>query len=444
MNFGSEMEFDLRVVDPFGIQEPLALRQVDRIAILVFGDIGVLEARKIFQFPRILAGQPAGFKKRQSIELHRCAVFMQEAILDHLELKFPDTTDDLLITPILGEQLGYPFIGKLKQALFQLLGLHRIFVDHLLEDLRREGGDARKIKIFPFRQRVPDLEVAGIEKTDHVPGEGFLDHIFVAGHETIGIAEADILMEADMMKVFVTLELTAAYTQERDAVAVLGIKVGVDLEYKAAELIFVHIQEAGGSLPAAGNGRDPDKSIQHFPHPEIIDGAAEEYGSHFSRQIVFHVELAMYSIHQLHILTQGSRILFTQLLVQQGTVQAFYFYHVIIRSLGIGREQDEVLVVEVVNALEVLAAIDRPSHGMELDMELFLYFFEQVEPVLPVPVHFIDEDDHRGIAHAAYFHQAARLGLDPVDTVDHQDHAVHRRKGPVGIFRKILVAGRIE
>src|SRR5450432_3939173 len=81
---------------------------------------------------------------------------------------------------------------------------------------------------------------------------------------------------------------------------------------------------------------------------------------------------------------------------------------------------------------------------MQLEGKLLFYLFQQVKTVLAVPIHFIDEHDHRSIPHAAYFHQAARLRLHAIHTVDHEDDAIHRRERPIGIFRKIFVTGGIE
>ena len=86
MYLRGKMEFDVGVVDPFGIQEPFALRQVDRIAVFILRNIGVLETGKVLQFFGIRAGDPAGFVKWQGIELYRCPVFMQEPVLNDLEL----------------------------------------------------------------------------------------------------------------------------------------------------------------------------------------------------------------------------------------------------------------------------------------------------------------------------------------------------------------------
>jgi adenylosuccinate lyase len=64
MDLGSKMKPDLGIIGAFGIQEPFALGEIHEVAILIFGDIGMFEPRKILQFLRVFAGDPAGFIER--------------------------------------------------------------------------------------------------------------------------------------------------------------------------------------------------------------------------------------------------------------------------------------------------------------------------------------------------------------------------------------------
>lgn len=59
-------------------------------------------------------------------------------------------------------------------------------------------------------------------------------------------------------------------------------------------------------------------------------------------------------------------------------------------------------------------------------------------------VELVDEDDHRGLPHAADVHQLAGLGLDAFGAVDDDDYGVHRRQRAVGIFGEVFVARGIE
>src|SRR5262249_50963977 len=123
MNFRSKMEFDRRIVGALSIEEPFALCEVYEEAVLVLGDIRMFEPDEVLQFLRVRTGNPAGLVERLRIELNGRSVFMQQPVLDDLELQFADTTDDLFVAAELGEELCDAFVGKLQQAFFQLLCL---------------------------------------------------------------------------------------------------------------------------------------------------------------------------------------------------------------------------------------------------------------------------------------------------------------------------------
>src|SRR6185369_7633334 len=110
MYLTGEVKFNFRVVISFSIQVPFTLCQVNQMAIFILCNICLLESCKLQEFFLILTGDPTGLVKRQSIKLNRCAVFMQQAILDHFKLQFSHTTNDLFISAKLCEQLSNAFI----------------------------------------------------------------------------------------------------------------------------------------------------------------------------------------------------------------------------------------------------------------------------------------------------------------------------------------------
>ena len=77
-------------------------------------------------------------------------------------------------------------------------------------------------------------------------------------------------------------------------------------------------------------------------------------------------------------------------------------------------------------------------------MQFLFDLVQQVERVLTVAVHLVDEHDHRSLAHTADFHQLTGLGFHTFCGIDHDDHAIHRRQRTERIFGEILVTGRIE
>ena len=77
-------------------------------------------------------------------------------------------------------------------------------------------------------------------------------------------------------------------------------------------------------------------------------------------------------------------------------------------------------------------------------MQLLLDLVQQVERILTVTVHLIDEHDHRGLTHTADLHQLTGLRLHTLGNVDHDDDAIHRRQGAEGVLREVLVTRRIQ
>ena len=107
-------------------------------------------------------------------------------------------------------------------------------------------------------------------------------------------------------------------------------------------------------------------------------------------------------------------------------------------------EKPQGAVKQVVHTLKSVALADGPGEGTDLDAELVLEFIQQVKPIPPLQVHLVDEDDDGGVTHAAHLHQALGLGLDTLDTVDDQDHAVHCGERAVGVLGKVAVTGRVQ
>ncbi len=79
-----------------------------------------------------------------------------------------------------------------------------------------------------------------------------------------------------------------------------------------------------------------------------------------------------------------------------------------------------------------------------MNPQLFLDLIEQVEGGLSIPVHFIDENDHRSVSHPANLHELSGLFFHSFHRINHEDDAVHGRKCPVGILRKVFVARGVQ
>ena len=113
-------------------------------------------------------------------------------------------------------------------------------------------------------------------------------------------------------------------------------------------------------------------------------------------------------------------------------------------ALVLGIEDLEVVLGDVVDAAEAVAAVDRPGERRDGDLQLLFQLIEEVKGVLRLAVHLIDKDDHRGLPQAADLHQFLRLRLHAARPVDHDDDRVDGGEGAEGILSEVLVSRGVE
>jgi hypothetical protein len=79
-----------------------------------------------------------------------------------------------------------------------------------------------------------------------------------------------------------------------------------------------------------------------------------------------------------------------------------------------------------------------------MDLQFLFQFVENIKGIAPFAVHLVDENNHRGVAHATHLHEPSRLRLHAFGRVYHDDDRVHGRQCAVGVFGKVLVSGGVE
>ncbi len=393
----------------------------------------------------VVAGDPEGFVQVDGFVLHGSAVFMLQAVLDDVELERTDAADDLGVVYRAGEELGDAFVHQLIDAFGELLRFERIAVVHPAELLGAEARDALEVQLLPFRQRIADLEVAGVVEADYVAREGLVHHFFFGGHEAGWVGKLHLTALAYVQVVRVALESAGADAQEGDPVAVARVHIGVNLEDEAGELVFVGQYLALLRWAGARLGGDLHEAVQQLLHAKVVDGGAEKDRADGLAQVFFTLEFGVYFVDHLHLFAQFVGGVFADELVQFRVFEVIEFDGFFGAALFVvGPEEDEALLKYVVNALETFAHADGPAQGRAGELEFLLYLIQQVETFLTRPVHFIDEDDDGGLAHAADFDEFFGLFLHPFRDVDHDDHGVYGGQRPVSVFGEVFVAGRIQ
>ena len=79
------------------------------------------------------AGNPCGLVERNRFITARGIVLVQQAVLDDFKLQLTYRADDLATRHFARKELSHTFVGKLFQALSQLLRLHRVSIFHIAE-----------------------------------------------------------------------------------------------------------------------------------------------------------------------------------------------------------------------------------------------------------------------------------------------------------------------
>ena len=427
------------------LQHISAVRQEHIPTLAVFRHVLVFALLEGFQFSRIIALNPAGFIQTERLPTALRTVFVLQTILDDLELQRAHRADDLAAVERRGEELRHAFVHELVDALGQLLELQRVGVLDVAELFGGERRDAREAELFAFGERVADLEVARVVQAHDVARIGEVDDRLLLGHEGRRRREFELLAAAHVQVVFVAFERARTYFEECDAVAVVGIHVGVDLEDEARHFGFRRLHDAGFGRGRARRGGYAHEAFEQLAHAEVVDRRTEEYRGQFAPQVGPAVEIVVNALDQLDVRAQLGREFVADLGLQlrRGEVRDFDGRGVG-RELLVGGEEREVFLVEVVYALERGAVRDRERQRPHADVELLFDLVQQVERLLRGAVELVDEDDYRGRAHAADLHQLARLRLDALGAVDDDDDRIDGRERAVGVLCEVLVAGGVE
>jgi len=103
------------------------------------------------------------------------------------------------------------------------------------------------------------------------------------------------------------------------------------------------------------------------------------------------------------------------------------------------------LVLEPVeDPFEFHPGSDRPVHGERPELEHIFKFVDQLQRVARGAIALVHEGKDRHAALVADLKKFSSLAFDALGCIDDHDDGVHGGQDPVGVLRKILVAGGIE
>src|SRR5690554_1083512 len=364
---------------------------IGQVTAAIKRQVGTRLAPKLFQLLGVVAIDPA---RRLHVDrlidtIH--LILLLETMGDHIELQRTHGTKNQVVVVQRLEQLGRALLGELLQPLLQCLELERILELNPLEQLRSKVRDTHKPHLLTHGEGVTNLDGAVVVQADDVARPRLLDMRPVRGEEGQGIGNLDVLADTHVTHLHVLLVLARADPQESDAVAMLGIHIGLDLEHEARELRVGGLHTPRIGLPGLGRRRILNEAIQHFAHPEIPHGGAEINRRQFATPIGIEIESMGSATYQLYLHAQLLGNIRTQKRIHLGIVQPLDA--LVVRntaSLPLGIKMNHI-VVEVVDALEVTPHTDGPSHRRTLNIEYRLHFVHHLDGITNIAVHLVDE-----------------------------------------------------
>ena len=156
------------------------------------------------------------------------------------------------------------------------------------------------------------------------------------------------------------------------------------------------------------------------------------------------VERGIAALDQFPCLQQGLMLAGLEILTGFRQRQGVRVGHVLGGARGLAGVGLEPARAHLDHAAQAVAALRRPPDRGGVQLQARGDLVQQGHRVLGLAVQLVDEGDDRDVAQAADLEQLQRLRLDALGGVQHHDGAVGGGQGAVGVFREVLVPGRVE
>ena len=330
-----------------------------------------------------------------------------------------------------------------------MLGLQRVLHADPLQDFRGEVGQAREADGPGLRQAVAHPQDAVVGDADDIAGESLLGQFAVGGEEHDRRVDRQLAAGVLHLELHAARELARAQAQEGDAVTVVGVHVRLDLEDEAGHLRIARDDVSGVATLGRGHrlGRRGvgAEAGQQLVNAEVAQGRAEEHWGHVALEEGLGVEGFRGLPHQHGGLFQFGALLGVEIAGHRvaGETDRGGVALVLVVG-GLLGERQELLVAQVQHPLESPTGTGRPVQRRRIEGQLGGDLVQQLDGVLRLAVHLVDEGDDRDVAQPADLEQLQGLGLDPLGGVQNHDRGVGGRERAVGVFREVLVARGVQ
>ena len=318
----------------------------------------VLAFLEVLILSSIVALYPACLVQMHRLPTAAGTIFVFETVLDYLKLQLAYRSHDAAVVELVDKELCHTLVHQLFETLDKLLRLHGVVVLNVFEQFRRETGQATEVHQFALGQRIANLEDAVVGQTYDVAGISLVDGRFALRHKLRGRREAHGLPQSYMRVGLVALETARANLAESDTRTVVGVDIGGNLEDEAAEFRFRRFHHTLLGLGGARARCYLYKAVEQFLHTEVVERAAKKHRCHIGRPIGVHLKGRIHAVYQFQIIAELLCLALTHVLVQFLTGNVYL--HLLRHALFVGREEVELLLIDIVHTLEAQALADRP------------------------------------------------------------------------------------
>ena len=282
-----------------------------------------------------------------------------------------------------------------------------------------------------------------VVEPDDVAGVCLFDVFPVGGEEGEGAGEFDFFSDAHVVELHAFAIDAGADAQKGDAVPVSGVHVGLDFEDETGEFVFAGGDGSGGGGIVFGGGGIGDECVHEMADAEVVEGGSEEDGGLLPGQVGVFAEGMAGAAHEFDLFAQGIGHA-AQRLIQFRVVKARQDGAFPGLGLLVGPIEGDGVLIEVVDALELVAHANGPGDGGALDVEDIFHFVEEVDGRPTIAVEFVDEGDDGGVAQLADPHEFFGALFDASGDVDDHQCRVDRGEGAVGVFGEVGMSGGVE
>src|SRR3990167_151997 len=445
------MEVDLR--KPL-LRQPHVVRAGEEVGQGVGSVVRHAQGVGVFELAQLgwrVGGDPARAGVLAALQPHVGVVLGLESVLHHLELQLSHGAQQHVAARVGLENLDRAFLAQLGQALLQLLGAQRVFQHHGHEHFGREEGQAGELQAGAVGDGVAQLHAAVRGEADDVAGVGFFDGLAALAHEGDHAGGAQFLGGALHLELHARRVFARRHAHEGDAVAVVGVHVGLHLEDHASKAFVFGLNGLYDGLlvdfecahARAGRRRHVHHGVEHFHDTEVVDTGAEEHRGELAGQKILVAPRGRGAHRQFHALERIVKRLAKALAHPVGLGQRHHF-EVFRATVAARGEHRHGLRAQIDDAAKALALAHGPGDGAAGHAQFALHLVQDVQRVTHFAVHLVHEGDDGRVALAADLDQAARLCFHAVGGVDHHQRGIDGREHAVGVFREILVSGGVE